>query len=327
MKKLQIKFFMVALAFATILVGCKPEPIEQSSVNINDFKETATITGTLQYDEGQGFDGTKYTRLVKPAAEVTVTAIIANSEYSATTTGSGNITYNTKTDANGNYSITVPVTSKGVSVRIKATNFTGQYHRIIDVKNGAPVYKDVDGVYTLEEETFKLEKKLNALLHLTHLIPQEREGVEGCLLVTHRLGNEGVDKQFNVAGVYEKQAYGFSLGTVFGSVDMQVAAQSGGRILERCDLLCALGIVVLRNGGIGRFFAFQIAVSDRQSHTSQVREGNRLLLTEGGVEILPAQGLVGGISIKLRSGENIVGKTCREVGALCSACEHSVKTA
>lgn len=157
MKKLQIKFFMVALAFATILVGCKPEPIEQSSVNINDFKETATITGTLQYDEGQGFDGTKYTRLVKPAADVTVTAVIANSEYSATTTGSGNITYNTKTDTNGNYSITVPVTSKGVNVRIKATNFTGQYHRIIDVKNGAPVYKDIDGVYTLDERTFKLE--------------------------------------------------------------------------------------------------------------------------------------------------------------------------
>ena len=152
-----MKLIMVAIVFATILVGCKPEPVEQSSVSIDDFKETASIVGTFQYDEGQNFDGTNYTRLVKPAANITVTAVIANSEFSATTTGSGNLTYTTTTDANGNFEIKVPVTSKGVKVRIKTNNFIGQYHRIIDVKEGKPVYAHEEVVYKLEDKEFFLE--------------------------------------------------------------------------------------------------------------------------------------------------------------------------
>ena len=177
MKKLQMKLIMVAIAFATILVGCKPEPVEQSSVSIDDFKETATITGTLQYDEGQDFDGTKYTRLIKPAANITVTAVIANSEFSATTTGSGNLTYTATTDAKGNFEIKVPVTSKGVEVRVKAANFTGQYHRVIDVKDGKPVYTHEEGIYRLDDQTFTLE-------------PNDVEVADGVFTYTERENEE-----------------------------------------------------------------------------------------------------------------------------------------
>lgn len=194
MKKLQMKLIMVAIAFATILVGCKPEPVEQSSVSIDDFKETATITGTLQYDEGQDFDGTKYTRLIKPAANITVTAVIANSEFSATTTGSGNLTYTATTDAKGNFEITVPVTSKGVEVRVKAANFTGQYHRVIDVKDGKPVYTHEEGIYRLEDKTFTLE-------------PNDVEVADGVFTYTERENEEEYIYYSEYKVVVGKQTY------------------------------------------------------------------------------------------------------------------------
>ena len=189
-----MRLIMVAIAFATILVGCKPAPVEQSSVSIDDFKETATITGTLQYDEGQDFDGTKYTRLIKPAANITVTAVIANSEFSATTTGSGNLTYTATTDAKGNFEIKVPVTSKGVEVRVKAANFTGQYHRIIDVKDGKPVYTHEEGIYRLEDQTFTLE-------------PNDVEVADGVFTYTERENEEEYIYYSEYKVVVGKQTY------------------------------------------------------------------------------------------------------------------------
>ena len=189
-----MKLIMVAIAFATILVGCKPEPVEQSSVSIDDFKETATITGTLQYDEGQDFDGTKYTRLIKPAANITVTAVIANSEFSATTTGSGNLTYTATTDAKGNFEIKVPVTSKGVEVRVKAANFTGQYHRVIDVKDGKPVYTHEEGIYRLDDQTFTLE-------------PNDVEVADGVFTYTERENEEEYIYYSEYKVVVGKQTY------------------------------------------------------------------------------------------------------------------------
>ena len=189
-----MRLIMVAIAFATILVGCKPAPVEQSSVSIDDFKETATITGTLQYDEGQDFDGTKYTRLIKPAANITVTAVIANSEFSATTTGSGNLTYTATTDAKGNFEIKVPVTSKGVEVRVKAANFTGQYHRVIDVKDGKPVYTHEEGIYRLEDQIFTLE-------------PNDVEVADGVFTYTERENEEEYIYYSEYKVVVGKQTY------------------------------------------------------------------------------------------------------------------------
>ena len=51
-----------------------------------------TIVGLLTYDEGQGFDGTNYTRLIKPAANVNVTATIAKSQYPETADEEGYLT-------------------------------------------------------------------------------------------------------------------------------------------------------------------------------------------------------------------------------------------
>lgn len=147
---------MIAIAFVTLMVGCK-KPVEQSTVSIDDFKEKATIIGHLTYDEGQVLEGTSYTTSVKPAANVKVTAVIASSEFSMTGSNKGNLTYTTTTDEEGNYEIVVPVTNSGVNVRVKITNFTGQYKRIVDVKDGQAVYEYEDVVYKLDDMEFFLE--------------------------------------------------------------------------------------------------------------------------------------------------------------------------
>ena len=157
MKKLtQINFIMVAILFATMLVGCN-KPKEQTSVDINDFTEKATIMGKLSYDEGQSLEGSNYVTTMKPAADITITAVVANSEYSATASGSGNLTFTTKTDAEGNFELSIPVTNSGVSVKLKATSFAGKYRSIVDVKNGQAVYSYEDVIYSIEEKNLTLE--------------------------------------------------------------------------------------------------------------------------------------------------------------------------
>lgn len=147
---------MIAIALMTMMVGCK-KTVEQSQISIDDFKEKATIIGTLTYDEGQGYDGTNYTRLIKPAANVSITAIIAGSEFSETAAETSYLTFTTKTNADGNFELTLPVTNDGVDVRVKISSFTGQYHRIIDVNNGQTVYSDKDVVYFIDDKQFRLE--------------------------------------------------------------------------------------------------------------------------------------------------------------------------
>lgn len=152
----QFKSIMVAIMIAAVLVGCN-KPKEQTSVNIEDFTEKATVIGKLIYNEGQSLEGTDYVNTMKPAADVTVTAVVANSEYSATTNGSGNLTFTTKTDEEGNFELEIPVTNDGVNVQLKTTNFVGQYRTIVDVENGQAVYSYEEVVYSLEDKTFRLE--------------------------------------------------------------------------------------------------------------------------------------------------------------------------
>lgn len=147
---------MITLAIVTLMVGCK-KPVEQSSVSIDDFKEKATIIGKLTFDEGQTLEGSSYVSTIKPAANVKVTAVIASSEFSTKGSNLGNLTYTTKTDEEGNYELSFPVTTQGVNVRVKVANFTGQYKRIVDVQNGQAVYDYEEVVYRLDDMEYFLE--------------------------------------------------------------------------------------------------------------------------------------------------------------------------
>jgi hypothetical protein len=77
---------------------------------------------------------------------------VDNSTIHATATGK--TVYETKTDANGNYTITVPVHYNGeVSVEVSADPFFDNYSKVIDVENGAPQFETKNVVFKLEPKT------------------------------------------------------------------------------------------------------------------------------------------------------------------------------
>lgn len=148
MKNSSFKFATLALALVA-LTGCQKE---QSSFDIEDVPGEAKIMGTLAYDAGQGYQNGTYTQIIKAAANVRVVAVVDNSTIHATATGK--TVYETKTDANGNYTITVPAHYNGeVSVKVSADPFFDNYSKVIDVENGAPQIETENVVFKLEPKT------------------------------------------------------------------------------------------------------------------------------------------------------------------------------
>lgn len=148
MKHTSFKFATLALAIVA-LTGCQKE---QSSFDIEDVPGEAKIMGTLAYDAGQGYSNGTYTQIIKAAANVRVVALVDNSTIIGTATGK--TVYETKTDANGNYTITVPAHYNGaVSVEVSADPFFDNYSEVIDVENGAPQFETKNVVFKLEPKT------------------------------------------------------------------------------------------------------------------------------------------------------------------------------
>ena len=148
MKNSSFKFATLALALVA-LTGCQKE---QSSFNIEDVPGEAKIMGTLAYDAGQGYQNGTYTQIIKAAADVRVVAVVDNSTIQGTATGK--TVYETKTDANGNYTITVPAHYNGaVSVEVSADPFFDNYSKVIDVENGAPQIETENVLFKLPTKT------------------------------------------------------------------------------------------------------------------------------------------------------------------------------
>ena len=148
MKNSSFKFATLALALVA-LTGCQKE---QSSFDIEDVPGEAKIMGTLAYDAGQGYQNGTYTQIIKAAADVRVVAVVDNSTIQSTATGK--TVYETKTDANGNYTITVPAHYNGaVSVEVSADPFIDNYSKVIDVENGAPQIETENVLFKLPTKT------------------------------------------------------------------------------------------------------------------------------------------------------------------------------
>ncbi len=148
MKNSSFKFATLALALVA-LTGCQKE---QSSFDIEDVPGEAKIMGTLAYDAGQGYQNGTYTQIIKAAADVRVVAVVDNSTIQGTATGK--TVYETKTDANGNYTITVPAHYNGeVSVEVSADPFFDNYSKVIDVENGAPQIETENVLFKLPTKT------------------------------------------------------------------------------------------------------------------------------------------------------------------------------
>ena len=148
MKYTSFKFATLALAIVA-LTGCQKE---QSSFNIEDVPGEAKIMGTLAYDAGQGYNNGIHTQIIKAAANVRVVAIVDNSTIIGSATSK--TVYETKTDASGNYTITVPAHYNGeVSVEVSAYPFFDNYSKVIDVENGAPQIEVENVLFKLAPKT------------------------------------------------------------------------------------------------------------------------------------------------------------------------------
>lgn len=150
-KVFSMRLGMVACALLTLGACVK----EQSSLSVEDIPGRATITGQLTYSKGQEFTGGKFREITAPAAGVTVYADIENSGYKDG--ASGFTTLTTVTDNGGNYEFSVPATSSGVHVTIRANDFIGTNKRVTGFEdNGNVKIEEFDGIYTLDDETFSV---------------------------------------------------------------------------------------------------------------------------------------------------------------------------
>ena len=128
-------FLMVLAACAFALTACEDE---QSSYSLSDCKNTATLTGNVVVDLGASKTGnviTEGNQVVAAGAQVVATVDYA-SNYMNSTTAKGEKQFTATTDANGNYSISIPVGIKPITVKkldvILPSGTTYTYGKIVD---------------------------------------------------------------------------------------------------------------------------------------------------------------------------------------------------
>lgn len=119
-------------------------------MSIDDLTKSAQIVGRYTYDEGQEYSVGSYTRLIKPAAGVTVEVTVNASEISTTADANGVITYETVTDENGRYEITIPVTEDGINVTVQPVDFKGMYYSVEGISGGKAIYVEEEVVYSAQ---------------------------------------------------------------------------------------------------------------------------------------------------------------------------------
>lgn len=113
------------MAIGTLLFSaCKKE---QSEMTMDSIQGRATIQGRVMYDQGalQAEDAMLVGVNMAPAKDVTVMVKVPYNAYKDDS--QGNAAYTAKTDANGNYSVSIPVGSKPVEATVDVLPFYASY--------------------------------------------------------------------------------------------------------------------------------------------------------------------------------------------------------
>ena len=102
------KILLYVATLATIaFTGCSKE---QSELSVDDVKAKATISGKVTYDGGSYYDKTEAkTVLLNDVAASNVTVVVKVENDNYTGDGGSFLYFETQTDANGLFSIDVPV--------------------------------------------------------------------------------------------------------------------------------------------------------------------------------------------------------------------------
>ncbi|WP_308756792.1 hypothetical protein [uncultured Bacteroides sp.] len=117
---------LLAIAIVTVALSSCSE--DQTSLSINDIQGKATIIGSFVYNDGQTYSSSTTTPVSpdKPAMNVKMYVKIENSSLSPNNNAQGYTTFETSTDANGEYEIEIPAVENGVEVSIQAESFIGK---------------------------------------------------------------------------------------------------------------------------------------------------------------------------------------------------------
>lgn len=138
------KLFGAAALVAFILAGASCSKQEQSEFNLNSVKQEVTISATVTYSTGVDVNATSYSIInSKPAAGRKVFVEVPYAQYSAgVAAADGNKIFETVTDENGKFSITIPTKSTGVNAIIRMEEFTDIYRTYEKMgADGKPVFK------------------------------------------------------------------------------------------------------------------------------------------------------------------------------------------
>lgn len=137
------KLFGAAAMVAFILFGASCSNQEQSEFNLDSVQQHVTIAATVTYSTGVDVNATSYSIITsKPAAGRKVFIEVPYADYNSTPGIAGNKIFETVTDENGKFSITIPTTSTGIGATIRMEEFTDVYNIYEKMgDDGKPVFK------------------------------------------------------------------------------------------------------------------------------------------------------------------------------------------
>jgi hypothetical protein len=137
------KLFGAASLVAFILFGASCSNQEQSEFNLDSIQQKVTISATVTYSTGVDVNATSYSIVTsKPAAGRRVFIEIPYAQYTGLATTTGNKIFETVTDENGKFSITIPTTSTGITGTIRLEEFTDIFNIYEKMgADGKPIFK------------------------------------------------------------------------------------------------------------------------------------------------------------------------------------------
>lgn len=147
---------LAVIAIATMaFTSCSKE---QTSLSIDDIQGKARIKGTLTYSEGTEYKNGESNKIIKAATNTTIWVKISNASLSPNGQIPGYTTFETVTDAKGEYEIEVPVSESiyGTEIRMQPQPFIGKYKKISNDNwnYNRPTYETIEGVFETDEISF-----------------------------------------------------------------------------------------------------------------------------------------------------------------------------
>lgn len=122
------KILLVALA-TLALIGCNNK---QSQLDFNDIVGRAVVQGYVYVDRGYQQDGNAYVLINEPAEGCAVAVKVPYKKYDANATDGDKI-FETVCDANGFYSVEIPVGQAAITgATVHTRPFTGKYYDMVN---------------------------------------------------------------------------------------------------------------------------------------------------------------------------------------------------